>query len=206
VTDLPNPGPLMRLALAYRSSMVLFSAAELDLFTAVAHGNDTLEAMAAQYRIGTEPLRLLLEACVVEGLMTRDGTRYANTPVADAFLVRDSRTYGGHALKYAEDLYPTWGGLAELVRTGRPTMAPETILGDDKEKTRAFVLAMHERAREGASGLGSVLPHGADFKGRKRLLDVGGGPGTYSMALVQQHPGLHPRLLAPASMPSFCPA
>jgi cyclopropane fatty-acyl-phospholipid synthase-like methyltransferase len=65
-------------------------------------------------------------------------------------------------------------------------MPPATILGDDKAKTRAFVLAMHERAR----GIGSVLPHIVDLRGRRRLLDVGGGPGTYSVALVQQTPGL----------------
>jgi cyclopropane fatty-acyl-phospholipid synthase-like methyltransferase len=70
-------------------------------------------------------------------------------------------------------------------------MEPETILGIDKEKTRAFVLAMHERAR----GMGSVLPHGADFSGRKRLLDIGGGPGTYSIALVQQVEGLRSTIL-----------
>ena len=68
---------------------------------------------------------------------------------------------------------------------------PESILGDDKEKTRAFVLAMHERAR----GLSAVLPHGADFSGRKQLLDVGGGPGTYSIAWVQQTPGLRSTIL-----------
>ena len=38
--------------------------------------------------------------------------------------------------------------------------------------------------------MSAVLPHGADFSGRRRLLDVGGGPGTYSIALVQQTPGL----------------
>jgi hypothetical protein len=145
--------------------------------------------------VKAEPLRLLLEACAAEGMVVADGDTYRNAPVADAFLVRDRQTYGGHALKYAEDLYEAWGGLADLVRTGEPAIAPESILGDDKEKTRAFILAMHERAREGASGLGSVLPHGADFKGRKQLLDVGGGPGTYSIALVQQNPGLRSTIL-----------
>jgi cyclopropane fatty-acyl-phospholipid synthase-like methyltransferase len=79
-----------------------------------------------------------------------------------------------------------WERLAVLVRTGRPVIDPESILGDQKEKTRAFVLAMHERAR----GMSAVLPHGVDFSGRRRLLDVGGGPGTYSIALVQRIPGL----------------
>jgi cyclopropane fatty-acyl-phospholipid synthase-like methyltransferase len=94
-------------------------------------------------------------------------------------------------LKYAEDLYPAWGRLADLVRTGQPPMVPQTILGDDKEKTRAFVYAMHERA----NGIGSVLPHLPDLTGRKRLIDIGGGPGTYSVALVKRTPGLSSTVL-----------
>jgi len=187
---LPNPAPLMRLALAYRSSMVLFAASELDIFTAAANGC-TVAELAATSTLRPEPLRLLLEACVAEGMLTRDGDTYRNVPVTDAFLVRGRPTYGGNGLKYAEDLYPAWGGLAELVRSGHPTLEPETILGVDKEKTRAFVLAMHERAR----GIGSVLPQMADFTGRTHLLDVGGGPGTYSVELVRRTPGLRSTVL-----------
>lgn len=181
----------MRLALAYRSSMVLFAATELDVFTQLHGGGGTAEDVARKSGLQVEPTRLLLEACAAEGMVTREGNRYYNTAVADTFLVRSQPTYGGHGLKYAEDLYPAWGRLVDLVRTGKPTMDPDTILGDDPEKTRAFVLAMHERAR----GLSSVLPHGADFRGRRSLLDVGGGPGTYSMALVQQTPGLRSTVL-----------
>jgi hypothetical protein len=189
--SLPNPALLMRLALAYRSSMVLFAATELDLFTHLHGAGASAAELAAKCSVQPEPLRLLLEACVAEGIVTRDGNLYRNAPVTDAFLVRGKPTYGGHGLKYAEDLYPAWGQLAELVRTGRPAIDPESILGDDKAKTRAFILAMHERAR----GLSAVLPHGADFSGRRALLDVGGGPGTYSIALVQQTPGLRSTIL-----------
>jgi hypothetical protein len=189
--QLPNPALLMQLALAYRSSMVLFAATELEVFTRVHHGDQTVSQLARACGVQAEPLRLLLEACVAEGMMTRDGDRYRNAPVTDAFLVRTQPTYGGHGLKYAEDLYPAWGRLAELVRTGTPVIDPESILGEDKAKTRAFILAMHERAR----GLSAVLPHGADFAGRRSLLDIGGGPGTYSIALVQQTPGLRSTVL-----------
>jgi hypothetical protein len=181
----------MRLALAYRSSMVLFAATELGLFTAIANGEGTVDGLAGACHAEREPLRMLLEACVAEGLVTTSQGRFVNTAVTDAFLVRSRPTYGGHGLKYAEDLYPVWGRLVDLVRTGKPVIDPESILGDDKEKTRAFILAMHERAR----GLSAVLPHGADFSGRRRLLDVGGGPGTYSIALVQQTSGLQSTIL-----------
>lgn len=190
-SGLPNPALLMKLALAHRSSAVLFAATELDVFTALAEGRATAEDIAKRRNTRPEPMRLLLEACVVEGLLEGDGRTFANTPLTAAFLVKGGPAFSASGLKYAEDLYPAWGQLAKLVRSGEPPMPPETILGDDLEKTRAFVYAMHERAR----GIGSVLPHLVDFSGRRRLLDVGGGPGTYSVSLVQQTPGLSATVL-----------
>ena len=181
-----SPALIMQLALAHRSSAMLFAATTTGVFTALGDGPKTAAELAAVCGASPEPLRLLLEGCASLGLLASDGTRFSNTPTADTFLVRGRPAYIGDGLKYAEDLYPVWGGLAQLVRTGRPVMPPEEILGDDKAKTRAFVLAMHERAK----GISSVLPHGVDITGRKRLLDVGGGPGTYSIALVTQTPGL----------------
>jgi len=185
-TPLPNPALIMRLAMAHRSSMVLFAATELDVFTALGDGPRTAAELAATTGTAQEPLRMLLEAAASERLLTARDGRYENTEVATAFLRRGTPAYIGNVLKYAEDLYQPWGSLAQLVRTGRPVIRPESILGEDKAKTRAFVLAMHERAQ----GLSAVLPHGADFTGRRRLLDVGGGPGTYSISLVRRTDGL----------------
>ena len=176
----------MQLALAYRSSAVLFAAVDLGVFTAVGDKPRNASEIARACSADAERLRYLLDACVTEGLLSRDGDVYSNTPVTDAFLVKGRPAYSANGFKYAQDLYPAWNQLADLMRSGRPPMPPETILGDDKEKTRAFVYAMHERAR----GIGSVLPHLVDLKDRKKLLDVGGGPGTYSVALIQQTPGL----------------
>lgn len=187
----PNPGLLMQVALAHRASAVLFAATELDLFSAMAAGPATAEALAAKVGAKPAPTRFLLDACATTGLVERDGDHFKNSPTSAAFLVRDTPAYIGDGLKYAEDLYPAWGSLAELARTGLPPFEPETILGDDPEKTRAFVLAMHERAK----GIGAVLPHGADLTGRKHLIDVGGGPGTYSVGLVRQTPGLRSTVL-----------
>ncbi len=183
---LPNPALLMRLALAYRSSMVLFAATDLDVFTPLSDGPMSAAELAKACGSQVEPTRMLLDACTAEGLLTRVGDRFENTPLVDAYLVKGRPAYIAHGLKFAEDLYPAWGRLVDMVKTGRPTIPHDTMLGEDKEKTRAFVYAMHERGR----GMSAVLPHGADFSGRRRLLDVGGGPGTYSIALVRQTPGL----------------
>jgi ubiquinone/menaquinone biosynthesis C-methylase UbiE len=182
----PNPGLIMQLALAYRASAIFFAASDLDVFTQLGSGPLTAAEVATRCQAAPEPMRLVLESCADSGLLVRDGDRFANSATADMFLVRGKPAYLGESLKYARDLYPAWGLMTQLLKTGRPTLPPETILGDDKAKTRAFVMAMHERAR----GIGSVLPHNVDLAGRRRLLDVGGGPGTYSVALCRQTPGL----------------
>src|SRR5258708_30502451 len=170
--SLPDPSLIMQLALAYRSSAALFAAAELDVFGALANGPRTSAEVARERHCAEPAMRLLLETCATVGLLNRADAHYSNTPLRDAFLVRGRPAYSANGLKYAEDLYPAWGRLADLVRTGRPPMTPPTILGDDKEKTRAFVYAMHERAH----GIGSVLPYLPDLAGRRRLIDVRGGP------------------------------
>jgi hypothetical protein len=186
----PNPALLMRLALAYRSSMVLFAATELGVFSALANGPLDAANVADACQGQLEPVRMVLGACVAEGLLAVTDGKYANTPLTDAFLVRGRPAYSANGLKYAQDLYAAWGALTSFVRSGTPPMAHDEILGDDKEKTRAFVYAMHERAK----GIGSIMPH-LDLPGRRHLLDVGGGPGTYSASLVEKTPGLRATVL-----------
>lgn len=182
----PNPGLIHQVALAYRSSAAFFAASDLEVFTHIADGALTADQIAARCGAAGEPLRMVLETCADLGLLSRDGEAFRNTPTTTMFLLKGGRAYLGDSLKYARDLYPAWGKLGELVKTGQPTMPPETILGENKAKTRAFVMAMHERAR----GIGSVLPHNVSLAGRSRLIDVGGGPGTYSVELCRQTPGL----------------
>lgn len=187
----PNPGLIYQLALAYRSSAALFAASDLNVFSHI--GDDALTADQVADRAGAarEPLRMVLETCADLGLLARDGDAFRNTPTTQVFLRKGRPAYLGDSLKYARDLYPAWGALGELVKTGKPTMPPETILGEDKAKTRAFVMAMHERAK----GIGSVLPTTVSLAGRKRMIDVGGGPGTYSVELCRQTPGLSATVL-----------
>jgi predicted O-methyltransferase YrrM len=156
------------------------------VFSALTGDGLTAPELAARSGAQAEPMRMVLESCVDLGLLARDGERFRNTPTAETFLVRGRPAFLGGALTYARDLYPAWGGLTQLVKTGQPTMSPDTILGDDKARTRAVVMAMHERAK----GIGSILSQMVDLTGRKRLIDVGGGPGTYSVALCRRTPGL----------------
>jgi ubiquinone/menaquinone biosynthesis C-methylase UbiE len=180
---------IVDLASAYYGSAVLFAALEADLFTAVAqHAGQTDAATVAAAR-GLDPrgARLLLDACVAIGLLAKQGDTYANTPAGALALTAGAPHDLRGAIRYNRDVYPAWGRLAELARTGRPVEAPSIHLGDDPQRTRSFALAMHGRAL----GIGRCVVPMLDLAGCRRLLDLAGGPGTYAVLMAQAHPSLN---------------
>lgn len=177
----------MAAANAFHQSCLLFAAIEIDLFTRLAElGRADAEAVAEACRISRRGARLLLDACVADGWLDKNDAGYANCGEANAFLVEGSPGDLRRAIGYNRDVYDAWGRLAHFVRRGTPVERPQTHLGEDRRRTRNFVMAMHGRAM--AIGR-SVVPL-LDLDHAANLLDVGGGSGAYSILLAQRHPRL----------------
>lgn len=187
----PDPSAIVRLSTAFWDSQTLLTAARLRLFDCLAEGAATAEEVAARLQLQPRGTGLLLRACAGLGFVQETGGRFENTPTAATFLVSKSPAYMGNAIRYSDQLWGTWGRLEESLRSGQPALAPEAYLRDDPARTRAFVMAMHERAKGIARALVAVL----DLQGRRALLDVGGGPGTYSVLLTERFPGLQAEVL-----------
>ncbi len=190
-TGPPDPGKIFALATGYWPSATLLAANELGLFTALAGGEKTAAAVASQLGTDARATAMLLDACCGLNLLTKQHDQYQLTPTAAAFLVPGRPGYLGSALRWSADQYSAWGKLADAMRTGRPVVDPAQHLGADPRQTRAFVLGMHERAQGVARG---VVPF-INLEGCRTLLDVGGGPGTYSVLLAQKYPGLRATVL-----------
>lgn len=187
----PDPSSIVRLSTAYWESQTLLTANRLRLFDTLADGARTADEVAATLQLDARSTVLLLRACVGLGFLQQDGARFENAPVAATFLVSRSPAFMGNVIRYSDRLYSTWGRLEDALRSGKPALPAESYLGDDPVRTRGFVMAMHERAQGIARALVSVL----DLTGRSSLLDVGGGPGTYSVLLTERFPGLRAEVL-----------
>jgi len=179
---------IVELASAYYGSAVLFAALDVSLFTLVQREGNRVQVEGLARVAGLDPrgLRLLLDACVAVGLLLKDGESYSNTPAAAGTLVTGAPHDLTRAVRYNRDVYPAWGKLAELVKSGRPVEAPEVHLGEDAGRTRRFVLAMHGRAL----GIGRTVVPLLDLAGCRTLLDLAGGPGTYAVLMAQANPEL----------------
>lgn len=182
-----DPNRIVDMASAFYESAALFAASDLGIFKTLAEvGPADLEAVAGACGLDRRGGRLLLDACVALGLLEKEEGRYRNGPEAALFLVPGSPSDLSGAIRYNRDVYGAWGRLKELALTGHPVERPAIHLGEDRERTRTFVLAMHGRAL----GIGRAVVPRLDLAGRRRVLDVGGGPGTYSVLIAEAHPGL----------------
>jgi hypothetical protein len=187
----PDPSAIVRLSTAYWESQTLLTANRLRVFDSLADGARSADEVAAELGLDPRSTALLLRALVGLGFLAESSDRFANAPVAAAFLVTRSPAFMGNVIQYSDQLYATWGRLEEALRSGKPALPAQTYLGDDPKRTRSFVMAMHERALGIARALVGLL----DLQGRRSMLDVGGGPGTYSVLLTERFPGLRSEVI-----------
>lgn len=186
-----DPSRIIELSTAYWGSQTLLTANRLGIFDALASG--PLAGKDVASRLGTDPrvTELFLNACVALGLCDKDGGLYSNSPASNIFLVSSSPASMTNSMSFMDDIYSTWGRLEDTLRTGEPAKAAATYLGGDEEQTRHFVYSMHDRAL----AIGRALPDVVDLSGRRLMLDVGGGPGTFSALLTERYAGVKSEVL-----------
>ncbi|MBZ5724635.1 MAG: methyltransferase [Acidobacteriia bacterium] len=172
----------------FQASRAILTALELDLFTAVGDGAGAMEAAA---RLDTDPraTEMLLNALASLRLLVKREGIFHNSPAAARYFTEGSRDNARPALLHTAHLWERWSTLTGCVRTG--TAARDEIAGRGQDWTEAFIAAMHRNAAERAPlvvravGAGSI----------RRMLDVGGGSGAYSIAFAQANPALRADIL-----------
>jgi ubiquinone/menaquinone biosynthesis C-methylase UbiE len=189
----PTPERIMQLAFGFAPTQTLTSALELRLFTHVAQGKTTAPALAEAAGASLRGLRMLLDALVGLGLMTREGNRddvrYGLTPESAAFLVEGQPGYHGDFVRlHGTMMAGHWMNLTDCVRTGQPVRAV-----DKPEEGAAvwgeLVDSLFPVGYAAASSLGQELRR-LYPQGTLRLLDVAAGSGVWSLASAQKDPNV----------------
>ena len=173
---------MMQAVRAFQESRVFLTALELDVFRVLGEVSTAPEAAA---RLGTDPraTAMLLDALVALGALEKERGEYRCTPESAAFASARA------GLMHTVRKWDTWSTLTDCVRTG--TTAKQPDMDRDGEGTEHFIGAMHVRALRTASRLVETL----GTAGVDRLLDLGGGPATFSIAFAQARPALRAEVL-----------
>jgi len=128
---------------------------------------------------------LLCESLVSTGLLEKNGERFHMSAMAQSYLARDSPFCQQHAIAFQRQLAGLWADLPSILKEGpvtydRAQMFRDVIIPSMAENCRCGLLQQ-------VTGHIAALP---EFSRAKRLLDLGGGHGLYSIAFCQKNLGL----------------
>jgi ubiquinone/menaquinone biosynthesis C-methylase UbiE len=159
---------------AFAPSRIILTANNYRIFDDLEGSGKTAGALSKKITTDGRATELLLNSLVAIGLLEKKERKYRNAAVSSRYLVKGKPDYQGDILRHNDILWDNWSGLDKVVKTGRPHKKSH-----DHE---SFILGMHNLALQKVKGVLKDL----DVKGVKKVLDLGGGPGTYSVAFAKK--------------------
>jgi hypothetical protein len=183
-----NVGMMLGVSSGYWQGCTLQAGVRLKIFTSL--GDRFCDASEVADFCGTDvrATGLLLDALAAMGLLKKEDARYGNSDFSGKFLVATTPAYMGHIILHHHHILDGWAQLDQAVTTGRKV--ERRSYGEENER-ESFLMGMFNLANSLAPQIAAGFP----LSGRKRLLDLGGGPGTYAIHFCLANPELQAVIL-----------
>ncbi|MBN1109687.1 MAG: hypothetical protein JXA45_02885 [Methanomassiliicoccales archaeon] len=169
-----------------RRMYVLREAVRLGLFDRLERPASPQD-LAGELGLDRDMAHLFLESLSSMGLLEKDSCGdYRNSILASTYLTRDSPFLQDRSLRWSWKGMERWTEFGRYLRSGPDTIERSSFFNED------WIHGIAERARCGCAQkvvdeLVGMVPMG----GGKRLLDLGGGHGLYSISFCARVPDLH---------------
>jgi ubiquinone/menaquinone biosynthesis C-methylase UbiE len=183
---------------SYSTELLAAAIGHFNLFAHLTSGPLSFDDLRTRLNLESRPAHVLFTALCAMGLLARSNNQFSLTPLAAEHL-----TPGGpFEVSDYVSLAAQSPGVLEMVerlRTNRPAGAKPGGPGasfiyrqglesamESEASARKLTLALAGRAKNVAPVLAQNLP----IENARLILDIGGGTGIYSIALLQKHPTL----------------
>ena len=187
---------LQNIAQSYGQSAALMAAVELGVFTAISNGAGTYEEVASALDLHpTNAERLMVMLCAA-GLLEKEHGRHRNAADVERFLVDRKPGYMGPWITFTKPQWNEWGRLSEHIRAKNLR-----VLGSIETFTLEDARRYHRATYSIGMGAGRRFVRQVDLKGRKRIMDIGGGSGAYCIVAAKEHPQIRAVVL---DLPAVC--
>ena len=184
-----TPEDIRKIAGAFQQSRILLTAFELEIFTTLDTHLLSSEEVAQKINADERGTDRLMNALVAMAFLRKTKNKFYNTEQSSEFLVKGKPGYMGN-LMHTNHLYKTWDSLTDAVRNGGTVREREI---NDRGETwlDAFIAAMHYRGMKQAKIIAMMV----DLKNVKRMLDIGGGSGAFSIGFINVKNDIHSTVL-----------
>lgn len=176
---------LLQLSGGYWSACALHAGVKLDVFTVLDGTPKSAEEVAQLRSSDPRATAMLLDALSAIGLLEKRDSTFVTTPFASNSLSKSNSGYLGHIIMHHHHLMPGWTKLDEVVMNGGP-LGEKISHRDDEAVRESFLMGMFNLATQLAPRVAQSLR----LSGWHRILDLGGGPGTYAIHFCRANPEL----------------
>ncbi|GGK78006.1 methyltransferase [Mangrovihabitans endophyticus] len=175
-SDPPDPARVFDLCCGFMISQTVFAAVEFGLFAAAGPKPASPAELAGRCGIPERSVRTMAELLAGAGLLVREDAGFRNAPEAEAFLSGRGPVDLRRSVRYWQLVsYPSWGRAVDGYRARRGVRGRL-----DEAQTEAYESSVALITAATAA----ELAHTYDFGRHRRLLDVGGGYGTFARPIL----------------------
>jgi SAM-dependent methyltransferase len=178
---------LAALASGHAEARAIQTALKLGIFEVLESAPLDDAAIANSIHANRRATALIANAMVALGLLGKRAGRYSLTDASRRYLLRSSAEYLGGLILFDEAIFETWAHLEQTIRTGAPAR-PTDMFQSHPEETERFIRAMDSLTR--ARGDPAYVASRLDLSRVSIFADIGGGPGTYTVAMLHRWPHL----------------
>jgi 2-polyprenyl-3-methyl-5-hydroxy-6-metoxy-1,4-benzoquinol methylase len=183
----PSPALIFETFNGYQRTEALKAGIELELFTAIAEGNSTAQAIARRCGASERGTRILCDYLTIAGFLTKQDNNYALTPDSAVFLDKRSPAYMGTVSEFILSNYirDKFDRLTEAVKKGG-SVAEDEALQPDHPMWVSFARAMQPMMAMPAQLMAQLADEEHDQP--LRILDIAAGHGLFGLAFAKQNP------------------
>ncbi len=184
----PDPQPLFEVATGFMRAKHLFVATELGIFEALANGGKPLGELARDLNLPPRTARIIVDAVTALGFLKREGDTYRNGEIAQAYLSGSGPLDMRPFTRFWNRLsYRRWMTLEDSVRLGRGVSGEFNFTPDEQQ-------IFSEGVEVFSAGQAAALSERYDFSRHRRVLDLGGGTGSFLRTIAQRYPHIESTL------------
>lgn len=181
-----SPEPIDEMIQGYKVSHILLTAVEKGVFTRLSESKSAKD-IAEEMETDPRTTEKFLNVLVTLGLLAKSDIKYANTVDAETFLVEGKSHYIGNLVRITVGSNLLLSHLDEVLKNG----------GSLQERSEEYAFDEVQILGHAEGALCHELPIIFDIlkdvpefanANAKRILDLGGAHGAYSMAFAQKNP------------------
>jgi len=180
--------PLNNMMMEAVAPKAVMAAVDLKLFDRLSGRTVEPALLAEEAGLVADRLQPVLNILAALGLVSRNGNGYANTPVAEEFLVSGSPLYQGDYMAV------TMGFSASIERSIAELLAGAEADREGTDRGWSMERMMDGTAQNalwgGAMAVADVAASLPDFKAFRKMCDIGGNHGLYTLGVLDRNPSL----------------